>query len=237
MLSMLLALALQDPAPAKTVEDRLKELEARLSTLEKRSKAVADENAQLEKRLEDAKAARENHVRLTASAWVKRYAAAAEFTEKQSAELEELWQGWVRKDQEGQPAYWDPAAAAKTAETTWKPREEAIRAKLSAEQAAKVAGKVREEQEQTARMSIGSFVRGAKISAERAPALEKSVLARLKFPDGAILLQARPAERVDWFKVLAAVEEGLPDLEGTLSAEELAALRATLGRWKPRQRP
>ena len=118
MLSLLLALALQDPPPAKTAEDRLKELEARLAKLEQRSKALADENAQLEKKLADAKAAREAYVRQTASAWVKRYAAAAEFTEKQSAELEELWQGWLRNDLESPYASFT-AGPSKRQEPSW----------------------------------------------------------------------------------------------------------------------
>jgi len=231
------ALALQDPPAAKTVEEHLKRLEDRVASLEQRQKALTDENAQLEKKLADAKAAKEAYARQAAQAWVRRYGPAAGLTEAQSGEIEALWRGWVAKDQESPPAYWDPGAAATKAAAAWKPREDALRAKLSPEQAGRLAAKVREEQEQLARTSLGAFVKDAKIDAERVPALEKAALSRLRFPEGALLLQARPDERIDWFKVLGAVEESLADLEAALSAEEMAALRATVTRWKPKARP
>jgi hypothetical protein len=97
----LAALLFQDPKPAaKTVEDRLKELDDKLSALETKQKTLADENATMEKRIADAKAMRENFARQSASGWVKRYAKPVEFSEKQSVEFEELWYGWTKDDME-----------------------------------------------------------------------------------------------------------------------------------------
>ncbi len=222
LLSMLLALSLQDPP--KTVEDRLKELEEKLSALEKRSKALGEENARLEKQLADAKAARENWSKQAASAWVKRYAKAAEFTEKQSAEIEELWLAWTRED---------AGKAAGTA--TWKEREVALRGRLAEDQVPKLALAVRDEQEKAAKMSIGSFVQAAKVAPERAPGFEKAVLARLSFAEDVLLPQAHPERQAGWFKVYAAVEESVPDLAKLLAEPEQAALRETLARWKPKR--
>src|SRR5258706_8857631 len=105
MMTILLATAisfaaLQDKPPARTVEERLKELEDKLTGLEKRNKALKEENQALEKRITDAKAAKETFARQMAGGWVKRYATAVQLTEKQSAELEELWLGWSRADLE-----------------------------------------------------------------------------------------------------------------------------------------
>src|ERR1051326_4624244 len=110
------AVSPQDKVPPKTLEERLKELEERLGALEKRHKVLADENQTLEKRLSDAKAAKENFAKQSASGWVRQYARPVDFTEKQSAELEELWLGWVRSD------FDKPADGA-----AWKSREEAIK--------------------------------------------------------------------------------------------------------------
>src|SRR5437763_16365053 len=116
---MLHALALaalllaQDPkAQSKTVEDRLKELDEKISALEKKHKDLGDENAVLEKKIADGKAAREKFLRQSASAWVKRYGPSIELNEKQSAEFEELWYGWSKEDLE------KPYDAAR-----WKTRE------------------------------------------------------------------------------------------------------------------
>jgi hypothetical protein len=120
MLPMFLAMAcsfsvLQDKPPAKTVEERLKELEVKLTTLENRNRSLEEENQALEKRISDGKAAREAFVKQSAAGWVHRYAKPVELTEKQSAELEELWIGGTRADLDRPP---DGAG--------WKSREETI---------------------------------------------------------------------------------------------------------------
>ena len=78
MLQALLLSALlmaQDPkAPTRTVEDRLKELDAMLTALEAKEKALRDENAKLDRQLSDAKAMREKIAREAGAAWVKQFA-------------------------------------------------------------------------------------------------------------------------------------------------------------------
>lgn len=226
----------QESPPPKTLEDHLQKLEARVGALDRRAKALTEENARLEAKLTEAKTAKEAYALKTAQAWVKRYGPAGGFSGKQSAEIEDLWKVWVAKDQEEIPLYLD-FNWRKREEERWKPREEAIRAKLTPAQAEKVVAKVREEQEQLARSSLGSFHEAAKVEFERRDLFNRTVLSRLKYPDGAILLQARPAERVDWHKVLAAVEESLPDLQKVLTEAETASLRATVAKWKPQRRP
>jgi len=208
----------------KTVEGRLKELEEKLGSLEKRNAALREENQALEKRLADAQAVRENFAKQTASGWVKRYAGPVELTDAQSAELEALWLGWTKQDFE------------KAADLAgWKTREEALKGKLAADQVPKLARAVRDEQEKYAKMSIASFIQSAKIAPERAPAFEKTVLARLTFKDGALLAQAHPEAQVGWLGVHGAVQQALPDLAPVLSEEEQVRLRDTLLKWNPRR--
>jgi len=221
MLLVLLVLAAQEPP---TAESRLKELEERLSALEKRSKALAEENARLDQRLADAKAARENHVRQAASAWVKRYGARAGIEETAGAGLEALWRSWLEED-------FGKAADAKR----WKDREAALRGALSADQATKLAEAVREDLVASAKLSIGSFTQAAKIPAERAPGFEKAVLDRLTFGAGVLLPQAHPEGAPGWFQVRDVVERSLPELGQVLAESEIAALRQTLEKWKPRR--
>lgn len=219
MATMLLAIPQE-----KTVEGRLKELEEKLGGLEKRQATLRDENQALEKRAADAQAVRENYAKQTASGWVKRYAKPVELTEAQSAELEALWLGWTKQDFE------------KSADLAgWKAREAELKGKLAADQVPKLARAVRDEQEKYAKMSIASFVQFAKIAAERAPAFEKAVLARLTFKEGALLAQAHPKAQVGWFAVHAAVDQALPDLAPVLSEEEQVRLRETLLKWDPRR--
>lgn len=66
-------------------------------------------------------------------------------------------------------------------------------------------------------------------------AFEKSVVARLRFPEGMLLPQARPFDRLDALRVLAAVEESLPDLEKALTPEEPASLRDAVAKGKPKK--
>lgn len=224
LVASLLWAAPQEKTPSKTVEERLKELEDKLNSLEKRHKTLEEENQALEKRINDAKAARDTYAKQAASGWVKRYAKPVELTEKQSAELEELWLGWTRQDFE------KPADAA-----AWKSREEALKGRLSGEQVPKLARAVRDEQEKYAKMSLGSFVQAAKIAPERTGAFEKAVAAKLSFPEEALLPQAHPEKQVGWMAIYGAVEQALPDLAQALAEDEQARLRDTLAKWKPRK--
>ncbi len=208
----------------KTVEGRLKELEEKLGSLEKRHVVLREENQALEKRIADAQAVRENFAKQTAAGWVKRYAKPVELTDAQSAEFEALWLGWTRQDFE------KPADLA-----GWKAREEALKGKLVADQVPKLARAVRDEQEKYARISLASFVQGAKIAPERAPAFEKTVLAKLTFKEGALLTQAHPDTQMSWPGLHAAVQQALPDLAPILSEEEQVRLRDTLQKWNPRR--
>ena len=219
---VLVALGLaQDPkTPPRTVEDRLKELEEKLGALEQRQQALVAENGTLEKRIAEGKALRDNAARLAAAGWVKRYRAAAGFSERQAAELEELWFGWSREDFEKRP---DGARI--------KAREALLREKLSPEQASLVARKLREEQEQSARVSVAALVQMARMSADSAPALEKWVVDHLSLEEG--ILIGNPNV---WGRVVSTVETGLPELGKTLPQEELGRLRESLSRWKPERK-
>jgi hypothetical protein len=221
------ALLVQDPPPAaRTVEDRLKELDLKLSALELKQKTLADENAVMEKRLADQMAMRENVARQSASSWVNRYAKAVEFTPQQSADLQELWYGWTRDDLE-KPG--DPKK--------WTLREELLRGKLTPEQIPRLAGRVREDQVQYAKQSVGILSRMAKLGVEKSAAMEKAVLGRLTFAEGILLIQAHPQEtNAVWGQTLAAVEASLPELSTTLTPEEQEILRKTLEQWKPKPR-
>jgi hypothetical protein len=224
---LMLAFALvQDPQPApRTVEDRLKELEGKLAALEARRGELANENATIEKKVAEAKAARESFLRQSATFWVRRYAQPIELNEKQVSGLEELWYGWIKEDQE------KPADTGR-----WKGREDVLRDKLTAEQIPRLARKVREEQEQGVKMSLGMMAQAAKLNPEKTAALEKAVLGRLPSEEGVLLAQAHPEKGASWAAVIAAVESSLPGLSGTLTEEDQAALRTVVGRWKPRLR-
>jgi len=224
MIATLLATMLAALPQEKTVEGRLKELEEKLGSLEKRHTALREENVALEKRAADAQAVRETYAKQAAAGWVKRYAKPVELTDAQSAELEALWLGWTKQDFE------------KAADLAgWKAREEALKGKLAADQVPKLARAVRDEQEKYAKMSIASFVQSSKIAPERAPAFEKAVLAKLTFKEGALLTQAHPEAQVGWFIVHAAVDQALPDLAPVLSEEEQVRLRETILKWSPRR--
>ncbi|MBI3858083.1 MAG: hypothetical protein HY293_20575 [Planctomycetes bacterium] len=223
---LLAAALLQDPPPpAKTVEERLKELADKIEALDKKAAALTEENQKLQQKLEEGRAMREKFARQAAASWVKRNAAAVEFTEKQSAELEELWFGWSKEDLE------KPYDAAR-----WKTREETLRGRLTADQAPRLAKKVREDQEQTAKMSIASFSQGAKLPPDKAVVLEKAVLPKLSYEEGVLIPQAHPDKLNVWSQVIGAVESSLPDLTSSLTEDELAGLRKVLAQWKPRQR-
>jgi hypothetical protein len=220
MIAWILALALQEP---KTIEDRLKELEAQLAGLEERSKRLADENEKLEKRLADAKAAREDMARQAASAWVKRWAKDAQWSEKQAAEIEALWAAWTKDD------FQKPADAA-----AWKSREETLRAKLTAEQVARLSRKVREGQENYVKALLRAAARSAQVPPESVPALEKAAQARVRVAETALLAGAHPGQ-LGWAPAVKALEDSLDDFSAVLAPEQAGALRQAIEGWKPQR--
>src|SRR3954470_14247760 len=90
---------LQDPkATPATVEDRLKDLDAKLTALEKKRRELADDNSSMEKKITDAQAAKEAMLRRASQAWIKHYGASFEPGEKQIADIDQLWLDWTRED-------------------------------------------------------------------------------------------------------------------------------------------
>jgi hypothetical protein len=229
MLQVLLTAALllaQDPKPAKTVEERLKELEEKLAALEKKHKALRDENAAMEISIVEAKAWKESFARQTATAWVKQYAAAVQFSEKQSSELETLWYDWTKEDQE-----------KGITPGRWTSREQVLRSKLSPEQAELLARKVRADREQNVRATVAGFARSARLTQDKIGALQNAVMSKLKIDEGPLILQAHGQEMSDtWGRMYSALEGGLSDVSSTLTEDELRALRKILEQWKPLKR-
>lgn len=223
LLAFLLA---QDPKPAaKTVEDRLKELADKLETLDKKAAALADENAKLQQKVDEARTRREGMARQSGTIWVKRYAAAAQFTPKQSTDIEELWFGWTLQDVE------KGAAAA-----PWKEREQTLRGKLTPEQVPLLAGKVREEQELSLKTQLTTLAQFGKVNQEKVAALEKAVRPKLAYDEGILLPQAHPDRCYSWTQVLEGVEASLADLSPALTDGEVESLRKIVGQWKPKSR-
>jgi hypothetical protein len=215
----------QDPQPAaKTVEDRVKELADKIEALDKKAAALTQENGALQAKLEEAKRLREAMARQPGTAWVKRYGPIAEFTEKQSSEIEELWYGWSTQD------FTKPCDAA-----GWKGREEALRAKLTPEQTPKIAAKVREDQKGTAKSIIQLLVQFAKLPEDKKGVLEKAALPRLPYDERMLLPGAYPDIRDPVPLVVTAIEGSLPDLSASFTTEELEALRKTLKVWNPKR--
>jgi hypothetical protein len=225
-LLLTILLCVQDPKPApKTVEDRLKELDEKVATLEKRHKTLSDENAAMEKQIADMKALREQLARQTATSWVQQHAKAVQFTEQQREGLEKLWFGWAMEDL-GKRA--DAAA--------WKAREELIRKELSPAQIPLLAAKVRQDQEANAQRILSFLTRAAKLDAEKRTAFEKAVLGKIDFEEGALLPQAHPEKVEPWTKIPDAVEAVLPQFSPRLTEGEAKAIRQLTEQWKPRQR-
>ena len=226
MLLFALAFAAQDPQTApKTVEDRLKELDEKISALEKKHKQLSDENAGMEKKLAEAKAMREQMARQMASGWVQKYAKPVQFTDPQRSSLEQLWYDWTRGDME-KPV--DVAA--------WKQREEAIRKELTPTQVSQLARKVREDQEAGVKRTLSFLIRTAKLDAEKTAAFEKAVVAKIDFEEGALLLQAHPEKVTPWTAVPDAADAVLPQFASTFTEAETTALRQAVAQWRPRQR-
>lgn len=217
LLAVLLA---QDTKPAKTVEDRLKELDEKIATLEKRQRTLVDENAALEKKLADGKAWRGKVAVQTADYWMKRHATGLGLTEKQAADLHALWVAWTR---EGFEKRSDAA--------TWKAREEALRGALTAEQIPLLEKAVRAELEMGARNTVASYGKQAVIAAERSDAFVRTVMNRLSFADAGLIPQARPAAAITGVRIVAAIEASVPDLASVLTPEEQGRLGKLLAPW------
>jgi len=215
---------LQDPKGTPgTVEDRLKDLYAKLTALEKKRRELALDNSAMEKKITDAQAEKEATLRRASQAWIKHYGASFEPGEKQVADIDQLWYGWIKEDQ------------GKTADAgRWLAREQELREKLTPGQIPPLARMVREEQGKNVKAMLGVFVRQSKLGPEKTAALEKAILERLRFEEGVLLPDAHPDQGALWTNVLSTLESSLPELSALLTEDELAALRKTLSRWKPR---
>lgn len=225
MTMLVLACALlQDPKPGpRTVEDRLKELDEKLSALEKRQRELSDDNAAMEKKIADGKAARENALRQAAKFWVQHFAKPLELNDQQAADLEALRYTWYREDRD------KPAETAQ-----WKAREKTLREKVSVEQAARLARTVREGLEEGNRAWVRMFAQGAKLDPEKSAALEKAALASLPVEEGVLLPEAHSEGTGSWSSIPAAVESALPKVSPALTEAEQAAIRNALAPWKGR---
>ncbi len=197
LLALVTLAAQTSPIVPKTVEERIQELETRLTDLEKREKA-----------------AREGLARRAATTWVRRYGGPAEFTREQSERIEALWFSWAMEDVARPP---DAAI--------WRRREGALRDRLAESQVSMLARQVASDERDLARLTVAALARSAKIAGERLEAVELAALGELRTLEGALIPQARPEARVTWRTVLVAIEKGLPGLAGVLPPEEHARLR------------
>ncbi len=223
---LLASLLLPQDKPAKTVEERLKELDEKIAALEKKHKTLSDENASMEIKIVEAKVWKENFARQTATSWVKQYAAAMQLNEKQKGELETLWYDWTKEDQE------KPNVPYR-----WMEREKELRSKLSPEQAGLLCRKVREDQERNAQAMIGMVAKSAKLTLDRIEIVRKAAMPKLKFEEDVLLPQAHPEKYANsWGQTLSAVDSSIPELSSSLSEDEVQALRKLLDQWKPKQR-
>jgi len=224
--TLLLACALlQDPKPGpRTVEDRLKELDEKLTALEKKQRELSDDNAAMEKKIADGKAARENALRQAAKFWVQHFAKPLELSGKQVADLESLRYAWYDEDRE------KPADTAR-----WKAREGALREKVSPEQASRLARTVRETLEGGNRAWVRMFTQAAKLDPEKSAALEKAVLGSMGVEENVLLPEANSEGAGSWTNIPAAIESAIPKVSPTLTEEEQAALRNALAPWKARR--
>ncbi len=219
-----LTLAMQDPKPPKTVEERLKELDEKVAALEKKHRTLSDDNAAMEKKLADRRAQVENGARLHADMMATSYGKMAQLSEPQTAELRESWYGWLMEDND------HPST-----ENRWVARESIFKGKLSAEQLAQLKRRLRDQRVQTAKQSMDLLFRAANLVPEKAALLQKAALEKISFPEDVLIAFAHPQEAAgDWGKTLAAVESSLS--ESTLTEEESKALRKVLDHWKPKQR-
>ncbi len=224
LLLLAAALMLQDPK-AKTAEERLKELDEKLTVLEKKHQTLSNENAALEKQLAEGIARQEAFEKATAAGWARQCAAKAELTPEQTASLEALRLGWIREDR-----------GKRTDQAAWAAREAALRASLTAEQIPRFARQVREMREQGVRSSVGFLSQIAKLGTDKSAALEKAVLARCPFDDGALLLEAHPGKTGSLDQIVDAIDSAYSEIAPTLTDAEAKSLKSIIEQWKPKQR-
>lgn len=213
MMTMSLVIAALLALQAKTVEDRLKELDEKIASLEKKQQTLADENASLEKKLADAKAWREK----AAAGWTARLKSTLSLTDPQAAAIEALWIRWTREDQE-----------KRADEAAWKAREGTLRATLTPEQGALLDKTVRGEAEGKAKAIITVVAKQAGIESIHLQAFTAAVLSRVSLEGAGLLTQGNLSLSS---RVRSAVEASLPDLPGKLSDEELQRLRKIVKDW------
>jgi hypothetical protein len=224
-LALLLLLA-QDPKPAaKTVEDRLKELAERVEALDKKAAALSAENQKLQLQAQEAQARRDLLARQQGSVWIKRYGPILELSEKQSAEIEQLWVDWTKQE------FPKPSDAA-----GWKAREEILRRKLTGEQADTLARKIHEEQSQGVTATLKNMVHLAKLPSSAGAAFEKVIRPKVTVPEGVLLPAAHAEKYPSWIQIVAVVEANLAELSKDLSESEAESLRKAVTLWKPKPR-
>ena len=217
----------ETPPQAKTVEQRLEELDRKLSTLERKRKDLDQENSDLERKLADRKAQIEKSMRMSAEMLTQMYVRSAQLSEQQADDLRETWYGWLKEDDRNKPM----------GHERWIEREAALKSKLKAEQLSNLARKMREDQISSAKANLSFITTNAKLSREKAEALEKAVLAKMTFEDGIVIAYAHPQAMANaWGQTLAALESSLPELSSTWTEAELQAMRKLLDQWKPKQR-
>jgi hypothetical protein len=206
-------LAAQEPKPAKTVEDRIKELSDRLAVLDKKATDLAAENNELQRKIAVREQTRDSAAKATAASWMKRHAGGLGLDGEKSAAIERLWVAWIRED------FSSPSDQA-----AWKKREEALRKELTPEQAALVERSVGADQRSGLDLTMTSYARHAQIAAEREPLFRKTVWSRLKLAETGLIPQAHADPGASWTGLITALESSLPDLAGVLTPEELARL-------------
>jgi hypothetical protein len=206
-------LAAQEPKPAKTVEERIQELSARLATLDKKATDLAAENNDLQRKIAVREQTRDSAAKATASSWMKRHAGGLGLDDEKSAAIERLWIGWTRED------FSKPSDQA-----AWKKREETLRKELTPEQATIVDKSVGADQRSTLDLTITSYARQGQIAAEREPLFRKTVLNRVKPAETGLIPQAHAEPGAWWTALYTALESSLPELAAVLTPEEHARL-------------
>jgi hypothetical protein len=207
-------LSLQDPKPAKTVEDRIRELSERIAVLDKKATDLTAENHELQRKIAAQNQVRDSIARASSEAWIKRFGITLSLTEPQTARIQELWQTWTRED------------FAKRADVaTWKTREETFRNVLTPEQGTLLEKKVRAEQELQARSIFTLVAKEVGIEPAKVDAFASVVMSHLTIDTKGLLPLANPNAGSPPNRIREAIEASLPDLASRLSEEELLRLR------------
>ncbi len=206
-------LSLQDPKPAKTVEERIKELSDRIAVLDKKATDLTAENNELQRRIAVQEQNRDAVAKATASTWMKKHAGGLSLDAAKASAIEGLWTTWTRAD-----------FGKLVDKATWKTREETLRKELTPEQAALVEKSVRAEIDSSMDLLIGAYGRQAQIAAERQDPFRKIVRSRMKPVEAGLIPQAHAAAGAGWSDFYTALESSLPELAGVLTPEEHARL-------------